>query len=283
MSGAIFSLLLGLLAAPDEREYDGAVEAVEAAARPTRETPPNSALAPETSGVPDEPNSVSEDREVPPVPSPANSPAPAATPAPAPEPAPPVQRPPAPDARAKPTPKWWGPFPRPRITGFGGPVAHFTGLKPTSDLARKFALMLGIAAGMTIRQRVSLGASVMWLLNPVDAGATAVGSKQRLNVNYGGLLLDVALVKRDRLDLSLAGLVGGGGACLQNPDKGTCYDRTAFFVGQPGLAAHIRLLPVVRLVFGLGYRFVVARSWSGPTGAGLGAPVGSAMLELGWF
>lgn len=185
---------------------------------------------------------------------------------------------PAPDARRKPaTPKWWGPFPRPTITGFGGPVAHLTGLN------RKFALMVGLGGGVTIKRRVSLGAMVMWLLNPSDAGTTALGAKQRLNTNYGGLLLDVALVRKDRLDISLAGLIGGGGACLQDPEKGSCYSRTAFFLGQPSLGVHIRLLPVLRLAFAMGYRFVVAREWAGPANRQLGAPVGTVMLELGWF
>jgi hypothetical protein len=118
---------------------------------------------------------------------------------------------------------------------------------------------------------------------PEPTPGPANSAKQRLNTNYGGLLLDVVLVRNSRLDLSLAGLIGGGGACLQNPEKGTCYDRTSFFLGQPSLGVHVRLLPVVRLVLEVGYRFVVAKEWSGPTGGRLGAPVGTVMLELGWF
>lgn len=216
--------------------------------------------------------------EVLPVPAPTAAPPPAPEPAPiAPEPAPePAEvRPPSPPA--KPRPKWWGPTPRPTLTGFGGPATHLTGLN------RKFAMMVGFGIGLTIKQRVSIGGMVMWLLNPGDAGTTMLGAKQRLNANYGGLLLDVRLVRAGRLDLSLAGLLGGGGACLQNPEKGTCYDRTAFFLGQPSLTAHVFLLPVLRLVFAMGYRFVVAKAWSGPSGQQLGAPVGTVMLELGWF
>lgn len=257
MPGAIFSLAAALLIAPTEREYSGAEEI------PVGETQ----QPPPVSG------------EVLPVPAPTVAPPPEPVPAPlAPAPTPAKPGPTEIGVTAKkPTPKWWGPFPRPRLTGFGGPAAHLTGLD------RKFAMLVGLAGGVTIRQRVSIGGMLMWLLNPADAGTSELGSKQRLNTNYGGLLLDVVLVRNSRLDLSLAGLIGGGGACLQNPEKGTCYDRTSFFLGQPSLGVHVRLLPVVRLVFEVGYRFVVAKEWSGPTGGRLGAPVGTVKLELGWF
>lgn len=174
-------------------------------------------------------------------------------------------------------PKWWGPYPRPKLTGFGGPVLQLTGLTGA------FAATVGLAGGLTIRQRVSLGATALWLLNPIDAGKTSVGAAQRLNINFGGLLLAVVVARTKRVDFTIEGVIGGGGACLQNPDTGTCYARTAMFVGQPGVGVHIRLAPVVRLALGFGYRLVAAKAWSGPGGRGLDAPVGSVMLEFGWF
>lgn len=247
MPGAIFSLLIGLTIGPAEA--------------PAGEAPP----------TPQD--------EVLPVPPPTTAPPPEPVPevsAPAPAPVRPNQAATL-DATKPATPKWWGPFPRPRITGFGGPLAHLTGLDG------KFAMMVGLGGGMTIRQRVSIGGMILWLLNPADAGTTELGSKRRLNANYGGLLIDVVLLRKGRVDLSLAGLIGGGGACLQNPEKGNCYDRTAFFFGQPSLGAHIRLLPVLRLVLEMGYRFVAAKGWTGPASSRLGAPAGTVMLELGWF
>ncbi len=176
-----------------------------------------------------------------------------------------------------PRPKWWGPYPRPKLTGFGGPVLQLTGLTGA------FAAMVGLAGGLTIRQRVSLGATAMWLLNPIDAGKTSVGAPQRLNVNFGGLLLAVVVGRTKQVDFTIEGVIGGGGACLQNPNTGGCYARTAMFVGQPGVGLHVRLAPVVRLALGLGYRLIAARSWAGPSSLQLGAPVGSVMLEFGLF
>lgn len=178
----------------------------------------------------------------------------------------------------EPRPKWWGPYPRPKLTGFGGPVLQLTGLDGN------FAAMVGLAGGLTIRQRVSIGATGMWLLNPSDAGRTSVGAPRRLNANFGGLLLAVVFARvQQRADFTFEAIVGGGGACLQNPETGTCYDRTAMFVAQPSLGVHVRLAPIVRLVFGFGYRVVVARAWSGPESRALSAPVGTVMLELGLF
>lgn len=177
----------------------------------------------------------------------------------------------------KPTPKWWGPFPRPKISPFGGPIVHLTGLRGA------FAATVGFGGGAWIRQRVAVGGLVMWLLNPLDAGTTALGAKQKLNVNYGGLTVAVVFARTKSLSFALAGLFGGGGACLQNPSTGGCNDKTAMFLGQPGLAVHIKLAPIVRLALGLGYRLVVARGWSGPGGRQLGGPTGTVMLEFGLF
>ena len=176
-----------------------------------------------------------------------------------------------------PRPKWWGPYPRPKLSGFGGPILQLSGLD------RKFAAMVGLGGGLDIRRRVSIGAAALWLLNPAEAGTTSVGAPQRLNFNFGALLLSVVFARTQRVDFMVGGLIGGGGACLQNPDNGTCYARTAMFVGQPGLAAHIKLAPIVRLAVGLGYRFVAARAWTGPASGRLGAPLGSVMLEFGLF
>jgi len=246
------SLCLFVLAAPEDRGYVGA-DAIEAAPvgdpAGLEPPPPEPVLAPAKpvmAGVP--------------------SPGRAARTA--------LERPPPGEA---PRPKWWGPYPRPKVTGFGGPVLQLTGL--TSS----FAAMVGLAGGLTIRQRVSLGATALWLLNPVEAGRTSVGAEQRLNVNFGGLLLAVVVARTKRVDFTLEGVVGGGGACLQNPKTGSCYARTAMFVGQPGVGLHVRLAPVVRLALGLGYRLVAAKGWSGPSGSQLGSPVGSVMLEFGLF
>lgn len=179
--------------------------------------------------------------------------------------------------REPPRPKWWGPFPRPKVTGFGGPVLQLTGLD------RSFAAMVGLAGGLTIKRRVSIGATALWLLNPADAGTTSVGAPRQLNFNFGALLLGVVFARTQRVDFAVQGLIGGGGACLQNPNNGTCYARTAMFVAQPGLAAHIKLAPIVRLALGLGYRIVAARAWTGPGNGRLGAPVGSVTLEFGLF
>lgn len=257
MNGLGLTLLV-LTAAPEDRGYVGADAVQDVAAEPV--------AAGEVLPVPAEPEP---------------------TPEPEPEPAPvkPVASAPSPGLAARqalekqedPRPKWWGPYPRPKITGFGGPVLQLTGL------AGVFAANVGLAGGMTIRQRVSLGATALWLLNPSDAGKTSVGAAQRLNINFGGLLVAVVVGRTKRIDFTLGGVVGGGGACLQNPSTGGCYARTAMFVGQPQVGLHVRLAPIVRLAFALGYRFVAAKGWSGPSSRQLGAPVGTVMLEFGLF
>ncbi len=265
--GATLNLaVLALSLQPEvRREYDGATEVI---AEPSGETGPVPVAPTEpTTGTAIEP-----------------------TPAPTPDQGPPASArevaPPAPQGAAptepgvleqKPRPKWWGPFPRPKVTGFGGPTMQLTGLNGS------FAALVGIAGGMWIRHRVAIAGTAMWLLNPEEGSKTATGAPQRLNFNYGGLLLAVVFARASRVDFTVEGTFGGGGACQQNPKNGECYARTAMFVGQPGLGVHIKLAPIVRLSLGLGYRLVAARGWAGPSSRHLGAPVGSILLEFGWF
>lgn len=176
-----------------------------------------------------------------------------------------------------PTPRWWGPYPRPRVIGFLGPTLQLTRLNAA------FGATVGLGAGAWIRERFAVGGAVHWLLNPIDAGKTALGAAQRLNINYGGLTLAVVVARTKALSFALEGLIGGGGACMQNPNNGSCYARTAMFLGQPGVGLHLRLAPVLRLVLGFGYRLVKARAWTGPGEQALGGPTGTVMLELGWF
>ena len=178
---------------------------------------------------------------------------------------------------SQPTSRWMGPFPRPKIVGFLGPALHLT------RLSAAFGAMVGINAGAWIRERIGVGGAVLWLLNPIDAGKTALGASQRLNVNYGGLTVAVVVARTKALSFAVEGLIGGGGACLQNPNNGSCYARTAMFLGQPGVGLHIRLGPILRLVLGFGYRLVKSRAWTGPGDRQLGGPTGTVMLELGWF
>ena len=269
MPCATFCLALQLLAPPPQPERVGEVPAVRDHDGPDAVTVPAPGVATDEAAVA---------AKADPGAAPEPAPAPAIAPGPAPVSAPVSASVSAAVAKTEPPrPKWWGPYPRPKLSGFGGPILQLSGLD------RKFAAMVGLGGGLDIRRRVSIGAAALWLLNPSEAGTTSVGAPQRLNFNFGALLLSVVFARTKRVDFMVGGLIGGGGACLQNPDDGTCYARTAMFVGQPGLAAHIKLAPIVRLAVGLGYRFVAARAWTGPASGRLGAPLGSVMLEFGLF
>ena len=176
-----------------------------------------------------------------------------------------------------PRPRWWGPEPRPKVSGYGGPALRLSGLHGA------FAALVGLEGGINVMQRVTIGASLLWLLNPVEAGSFARGAATRVNLNYGGLVVDVSYVRGRRVAGTIGGLLGGGGACLQNPNNGDCADRTGFFVGEPRAGLRVVLAPVVRLHVGLGYRLIAGRGWSGPPNARLGGPSGAVTLEFGWF
>lgn len=238
------------------------------------------AAQPDASPEPATPTATSEPgptSDAPPPTTPEPTPAPATTPATtptAPTPAPATTAAPKP---AEPRPRWWGPLPRPKVSGYGGPAVRLSGLHGA------FAALVGLEGGINVMQRVTVGASLLWLLNPVPAGDFARGAANRLNLNYGGLVVDVAYVRGARVSGTLGGLLGGGGGCLQDPMNGVCADKTAFFVGEPRAGLRVVLAPIVRLHLALGWRLVAARAWSGPPDPRLGGPAGSVTLEFGWF
>lgn len=197
-----------------------------------------------------------------------------------PPPAPPAQTPaqaPAAATTAEPRPRWWGPFPRPKVSGYGGPALRLSGLHGA------FAAFVGLEGGVNVLQRVTIGASLLWLLNPVPAGDFSRAAANRLNLNYGGLVVDVAYVRGARVSGTVGGLLGGGGACVQNPENGACADKTSFFVGEPRAGLRVVLAPIVRLHLAFGWRLIAARGWSGPPDPRLGGPSGTVTLEFGWF
>jgi hypothetical protein len=235
-------------------------------------TSPPAPSPPDVAPPPASPEAAPASSDVAPSPaSPDPTPTPAAS-APAPAPARPPSTAPAPTPAR---PRWWGPDPRPKVSGYGGPALRLSGLHGA------FAAFVGLEGGINILQRLTVGASLQWLLNPVDAGAYARGGATRININYGGLVVDVAYVRGKRVAGTLGGLLGGGGGCVQDPENGRCADKTAFFVGEPRAGLRVVLAPIVRLHLAVGYRLVAARTWTGPQN--LGGPMGMVMLEFGWF
>ncbi|MBZ5709501.1 hypothetical protein [Nannocystis pusilla] len=256
-------LALGLAAATPAPEPPASPDTLATEPEPT--SPPAPA-PPDVAPPPASPEAPPTSNDVAPTPA-ASDPAPppaASDPAPPPAPAPTPTR-----------PRWWGPDPRPKVSGYGGPTLRLSGLHGA------FAAFVGLEGGINIVQRVTVGATLQWLLNPVDAGAFARGGATRININYGGLVVDVAYVRGKRVAGTLGGLLGGGGGCVQNPENGRCADKTAFFVGEPRAGLRVVLAPIVRLHLAVGYRLVAARTWTGPQN--LGGPMGMVMLEFGWF
>ena len=149
-------------------------------------------------------------------------------------------------------------------------------IEPATPYAEEQAALAELLAGLT-----GAGAEVAAILvthHHRDHTGFAAALRERT-----GAPIYAHAATAERVDFTVEGVVGGGGACLQNPQTGGCYARTPMFVGQPGVGLHVRLAPVVRLALGLGYRVVAAKAWTGPGSRELGAPVGTVMLEFGWF
>ncbi|MCY1056449.1 hypothetical protein [Nannocystis sp. SCPEA4] len=260
-------LALGLAAATPAPELPASRDALATEPEPT--SPPAPAPTDDAPPPPSPEAPPASNEAAPTLTSPDPAPPPAAS---APTSARPASTAPAPTPAR---PRWWGPDPRPKVSGYGGPALRLSGLHGA------FAAFVGLEGGINILQRLTVGASLQWLLNPVDAGPFARGGATRININYGGLVVDVAYVRGKRVAGTLGGLLGGGGGCVQDPENGRCADKTAFFVGEPRAGLRVVLAPIVRLHLAVGYRLVAARTWTGPQN--LGGPMGMVMLEFGWF
>lgn len=163
--------------------------------------------------------------------------------------------------------------------GFVGLNLHF------GDMMDDFAAFMGGHAALLLKQRVYLGVGGIGLVTD-ESRVAAAGQTPgpAIRMGYGGLLVGYIVPTRSLVQFTAETLLAGGGVSLAaDDDTGDDEDWDGIFVFEPALGAELKLARVVRLGFGVGYRFVGGVDTTTLRDTDLRGVTGTATLRVGWF
>ena len=176
-----------------------------------------------------------------------------------------------------------------KIGGFGGPQAKFT------ELDGEFAVQFGGRGGFIINSTFSIGGGGYGIASGRHMNFSAVdGNNSRLNIGYGGLILEYINNSDDLFHFTFNTLFGAGGAELRDAPIGTSrylddydnydlIDNDWFFVIEPELNLDINLTNFMRFSIGASYRYVGDVQMIGLTDEDLSGFSANIMLKFGRF
>jgi len=176
------------------------------------------------------------------------------------------------------------PRPRPFVGGYGGFNIRL------SSASERMATFFGVRAGLLFGRRFSVGGAYYELRERFGEPMRDVnGFPMLLGMGYGGLTVGVTLLLRERVELDVTSLIGGGGSCIAYVPSssadlpGGCVDHTNYFVIEPGANLYIKIARWARIGIEGGYRFVGNEDWRAPNDFPLSGGYGGLLFEFGWF
>ena len=150
-------------------------------------------------------------------------------------------------------------------TGFGGTLAYSPGLRGGIYLNRRFAI--GLAA------------------NAITTNDSFIGKHELRNLgSYGGLLLQYQMQSNRLLHTSVEATIGTGTWCAHTTydDEQGCTGKD-FLAFEPVANVELNLSKHIRLTSGVGYRFAIAGSGTGPSSRDMSSLVARSAIVFGSF
>jgi len=150
----------------------------------------------------------------------------------------------------------------------------------TSRFDGSLAYSPGIRAGIYLNRRVSIGVAA----NAVGNDDSSYDGTPVRNVGtYGGLLLQYVVQSNRLLHATLESTIGSGRWCVEISDETDgCVGRN-FMVFEPVANLELNVAKHVRVATGVGYRFAVAGSGTGPNSDGMSSLVARTSIVFGSF
>lgn len=174
-----------------------------------------------------------------------------------------------------------------KSNGYGAGVAKF------STLDNQFAVLAGGYGGWFINDTWMIGGGAYALVKEIAApkpdNLTPLG-RTAWNMGYGGFMLEYTANSKSLIHYSFNTLIGWGivdkkvsktSGSDGNWDDG--FDRSNFFVAEPGANLEINVTEHFRIGAGVSYRWVSGSRTSGITDEKLSAPSASISLKFGGF
>lgn len=170
------------------------------------------------------------------------------------------------------------------VGGFGAPVLKF------SRLAGSDAVLSGGRGGVILNRRFVVGGGGYAVAseNIRTDFRFEDGTRPSLQLEYGGLELEVITRPARLVHATVSLLLGGGSASYTSrSDRGaTVSTRTLasnVFVAEPGVHAELNVTRWFRPGMGFGYRHVNGSDLPGVNDAGLSGAVGTLTFKFGRF
>ena len=160
--------------------------------------------------------------------------------------------------------------------GFGGPVVRFT------QINGEIGVLTGGRGGWIIDHRFVLGGGGFGLANRIDIqvpDATGATTEAKLEMGYGGGMVEVIITSDELIHFSVECLVGAGG--LTSPDYPGEDD--AFFALEPGANLILNITKFFRFGLGASYRYIAGASYKGIDSSDLSGPSAVVTFKFGSF
>ena len=176
---------------------------------------------------------------------------------------------------------------------FGGFL--MTGVK-AGVVNGKSALLVGGAVLAVFSSKLNIGFAGYGLVTETEADTYSPNGKlYKLDMGYGGLILEPVIGNRKLVHITVPVLLGVGGAGLRSNnnvrdsieddfDREFEYDESdLFLVAEPGINLELNLIKNIRLNLGASYRQVYDSNLEGISSEELSGFTGSVGLKFGWF
>lgn len=125
------------------------------------------------------------------------------------------------------------------------------------DMADDFAVFMGGTLALLLKHRVYLGVRGAGLVTEeTPRGSTQAVNDPTIHMGYGGVVVGYVIPLPSLVQFTAETLIAAGGVDLDDDAdiEGDEEDWEAVFVFEPVLGAELKLAPIVRLGFGVGYR-----------------------------
>lgn len=132
--------------------------------------------------------------------------------------------------------------------GFGGPVVRFT------QIGGEFGVLSGGRGGWIVDHKYGLGGGGFGLANNIKA----IPADEKLEMGYGGLILEYVFASDALVHLTGELLIGAGGLTTQFG-----ADDDAFFVAEPGANLMLNVTKFFRFGVGVSYRYIQGADFGG--------------------
>lgn len=154
--------------------------------------------------------------------------------------------------------------------GFGGPVVRFT------QINGDFGVLTGGRGGWIVNHRFVLGGGGFGLANKIEVESESEAT--RLEMGYGGGMVEVIIASDALIHLSAECLIGAGG--LTSPELS---EDDAFFVMEGGANILLNVTKFFRLGLGGSYRHVQGADFRGIESGDLSGPSAVLTFKFGSF